>query len=220
MGHIAPAGHCESLYLRKRDPEFCRSSRAADTLKASPPPSRRPEVLSYLGQRSSAERSLGHYDAAQAFASCNAADSSLSHLALILTICNLFLISLSLYLCVHTGCRPAVTYRVASIRHIRRRPSTATHSCPYTIARPTADHGRGGPTWRCIRSECIAIRSLAHACTFYISSPPIHHSVYIVVLCTSTGIATMTPTDRIQKIVVARFVPGQALNVLTPSPAR
>ena len=95
------AGHCESLYLRKRDPEFCRSSRAADTLKASPPPSRRPEVLNFLGQRSSADRSLGHYDAAQDFAPCNAFDSSPSHLHLIPTICNLFPISLPLLVCAY-----------------------------------------------------------------------------------------------------------------------
>ena len=126
----------------------------------------------------------------------------------------------SLYWCVHTGRRSTLTYRVASTRHIRRRPSTATRSCPYTTARPTAGRGRGGSIWRCTRSECIALRSPAHACTFYIASPSIHHSVYIVVLCTSTGIATITHTDRIQKIVVARFVHGQAPNVLTPSPAR
>ena len=213
MSHCT-AGHCESLYLRKRDPAFCRSGRAADTLKASPPPSRRPEVLSYLGQRSSAERSLGHYDAAQAFESCNAIDSSLSHLHRIPTTCNLFSHH-SLYWCVHAGRRSTLTYRAASTRHIRRRPSTATRSCPYTTARPTAGHGRVGSTWRFTRSECIALPSPAHACTFYIASQSIHHSV-----CISTGIATITHTDRIQKIVVARFVPGQALNVLTPSPAR
>ena len=126
----------------------------------------------------------------------------------------------SLYWCVHTGSRPALAYRVANTRHIHRRPSTATRSCPYTIARPTAGHGRVGSTWRPIRSDCIAIRPLTRACTFYIPSPPIHHSVYVVVSCTSTGIAIMTLTDRIQKIAVAKFVHGQALNALTPSPAR
>ena len=116
------AGHCESLYLRKRDPEFCRSSRAADTLKASPPPSRRPEVLNFLGQRSSADRSLGHYDAAQAFVPCSAFDSSPSHLHLIPTICNLFLISLSLLGCTygsstgsHISCCQHTTHPQATI---------------------------------------------------------------------------------------------------------
>ena len=168
------AGDCESLYLRKRDTEFCRSSRAADTLKASPPPSRRPEVLSYLGQRSSAERSLGHYDAAQAFASCNAIGSSLSHLHRIPTTCNLFLTSLSLLVCTygssidsHISCRQHTTH-----------PQATIYGNPFVSVHDRQAHSGPRKGWIHLevhqeRVHCITITG---PCMHFLHSKPVHPS--------------------------------------------
>ena len=58
-------GHAASLYIRRRDDEFCYSSRAKKTKKASPPPSQRTEVLKFLKARAGGGKTLGHYDAAR-----------------------------------------------------------------------------------------------------------------------------------------------------------
>ena len=59
-------GDPSSLYIRRRHWENCFSSRAADTEKASPPPSRRHEILEFMQQRVKGGQALGHYDGCKA----------------------------------------------------------------------------------------------------------------------------------------------------------
>ena len=59
-------GDPSSLYIRPRHWENCFSSRAADTEKASPPPSRRHEILEFMQQRVKGGQALGHYDGCKA----------------------------------------------------------------------------------------------------------------------------------------------------------
>ena len=60
------SGDPSSLYIRPRHWENCFSSRAADTEKASPPPSRRHEILEFMQQRVKGGQALGHYDGCKA----------------------------------------------------------------------------------------------------------------------------------------------------------
>ena len=168
------AGHCESLYLRKRDPAFCRSSRAADTLKASPPPSRRPEVLSYLGQRSSAERSLGHYDAAQAFASCNAIDSSLSHLHRIPTTCNLFLTSLSLLVCTYGS---SIDSHISCCQHTTH-PQATIYGNPFVSVHDRQAHSGPRKGWihMEVHQERVHCNTITGSCMHFLHIKPSYPS--------------------------------------------
>ena len=59
-------GDPSSLYIRARNWENCFSSRAAETEKASPPPSRRHEILEFMQQRVKGGQALGHYDGCKA----------------------------------------------------------------------------------------------------------------------------------------------------------
>ena len=60
------SGYPSSLYIKARHLENCFSSRAADTEKASPPPSRRHEILELMQQRVKGGQALGHYDGCKA----------------------------------------------------------------------------------------------------------------------------------------------------------
>ena len=60
------AGDPSSLYIKPRHWENCFSSRAADTEKASPPPSRRHEILEFMHERVKGGQALGHYDGCKA----------------------------------------------------------------------------------------------------------------------------------------------------------
>ena len=170
MGHIAPAGHCESLYLRKRDPEFCRSSRAADTLKASPPPSRRPEVLSYLGKRSSAQRSLGHYDAAQASVACTAVDSSLSHMPSMRHSCHVFPIALSQVMCV---CGSSTDCHISCCLHTTHQQATI-YGNPFVSVHDRQAHSGPRKGWihMEVHQERLHCTTIAGSCIPFLQTKP------------------------------------------------
>ena len=60
------SGDPSSLYMKSRHWENSFSSRAADTEKASPAPSRRMEILEFMKQRVKGGQALGHYDGCKA----------------------------------------------------------------------------------------------------------------------------------------------------------
>ena len=174
---IAPAGHCESLYLRKRDPEFCRSSRAADTLKASPPPSRRPEVLSYLGKRSSAERSLGHYDAAQACVACTAVDSSLSHMPPMRHSCHMVSIAWSQIIFV---CGSSADYHISCCLQTTH-PQATIYGNPFVSVHDRQAHSGPRKGWihMEVHQERLHCTTIAGSCIPFLHTNPVSPSVGI-----------------------------------------
>ena len=56
------SGDPESLYMRSRHWANTFSSRAQDTEKASPAPSRRTELLDFMRERVKGDRAFAHYD--------------------------------------------------------------------------------------------------------------------------------------------------------------
>ena len=60
------SGDPSSLYIKSRHWENSFSSRAEDTEKASPAPSRRLEILDFMKQRVKGGQALGHYDGCKA----------------------------------------------------------------------------------------------------------------------------------------------------------
>ena len=75
-------GDPSSLYIKSRQWERSFSSRPADTEKASPPPSRRHELLAFLKDRVKGGQALGHYDGCKAVDCHMCVSVSYTHLTL------------------------------------------------------------------------------------------------------------------------------------------